>query len=129
MPGEGIAFIFEIEFEPLGRKYRRAACRPASRMRKGQRGVLQHEEAADAAPGFAGNPEPRAVAADEECRDRVTDDAGVQRFEPYRWRPTLIFPRKMKPSVFPLGRDRRAFEWPLVQEKRDCVLYVGHCIW
>jgi hypothetical protein len=129
MLGEGIAFIFEIEFEPLGRKYRRTACRPALRMRKAQRGAPQHEEAADTARGFAGNPEPRAIPADEERWNRVADDAGVQRSELYRGRLDLICRWDMKLLAFSRGRSRRAFRWPLVQEKRDCELYGGHCVW
>src|SRR5215471_2407390 len=81
MLGEPIAAIFEIEFEPFGRKYRGAAARPALLARKRQRGVLAQKEAANPARCFAGNPKPRDVAANEEGRDRIADDAGIQSFE------------------------------------------------
>src|SRR6516162_1261798 len=47
MPGEPIAAIFEIEFEPFGRKYHGAAARPALLARERQRGVLAQKEAAN----------------------------------------------------------------------------------
>ena len=81
MPGERIAAIFEIEFEPFGRKYRGAAARPALLARKRQRRTLEQKEATDSTRCLAGNPKPCAIAADEEGRDRIANDAGIQSFE------------------------------------------------
>lgn len=46
MDDQRIAVIFDIEFEWLGRKYRRAARPPGQFSRKGERRVLEQEDAA-----------------------------------------------------------------------------------
>ena len=74
-----IAPVFEVEFEPLGRIYGRAPRSPAIPSRERQCGVFEQENSADLPVDVAGNPEAFHVAADEKCRDRLVDDAGIER--------------------------------------------------
>ncbi|MDR3490122.1 MAG: hypothetical protein P4M05_35240 [Bradyrhizobium sp.] len=76
---ERVALVIQVEFDPLGWKYCRTACRPAILSRKRNCGVLEQENSADSSLGIAGNPEVIHVAADEKYRDRLVDDAGIER--------------------------------------------------
>jgi hypothetical protein len=69
VPGKGIAFVFQVEFESFGRKNRRASRRLAIPFRKGQRGILKQKNSAGPPSGVTGDPKAVPVAADEECRD------------------------------------------------------------
>src|SRR5216684_9130071 len=73
-----IAFVFEVEFEPLGRKDGCTSRRPAVSPGKRQCGVLQQENSTNLPLGVTGDPEAFLVAANEECRDRLIDDAGIE---------------------------------------------------
>src|ERR1700737_632308 len=46
--------------------------------RRAQCGCLQQENSADLPLGVTSGPEAFLVAADEECRDRLIDDAGIE---------------------------------------------------
>jgi hypothetical protein len=79
--GKRIAFVFQVEFEPLGRKDGCASRRPAIPPGKRQSGVLQQENSADPPLGVTRDPKTFLVAADEKCRDRLIDDAGIERLK------------------------------------------------
>ena len=76
-----ITLIFQIEFEPLGRKYRCASRRPGIPSGKCQGRTFEQENSADLSLDVAGEPETFLVAADEECRNRRIDDAGIERLK------------------------------------------------
>src|SRR5450631_1657070 len=79
--GKRIAFVFQVEFEPLVRKDCCASRRPAIPPGKRQGGVLQQENSADPPLGVTGDPKAFLVAADEKCRDRLIEDAGIERLK------------------------------------------------
>src|SRR5579864_7656613 len=81
-----VALIGKIEFEPFGRKDRRATRSSALGVRKGQRGASEQKDPAGPAPRFARDPQARSVAADEERGDRRAEHVGIRRFEPYACR-------------------------------------------
>jgi len=74
-----IAVVFEVKFEPLGRKYCCASRRPPVLSCKRQCGALKQKNSADLPVGVAGNPEAFLVAADEKCGDRLVDDRRIER--------------------------------------------------
>jgi len=51
------------------------------RLAKRQGGVLQQENSADPSLAVTGDPKTFLVAADEKCRDRLIDDAGIERLK------------------------------------------------
>jgi hypothetical protein len=74
-----IAVVFKVQFEPLARKYGGTAVSPAMLPRKRKRGALEQEDATDPPIDVSGNPETSAVAADEKRRNRLIDDARIER--------------------------------------------------
>lgn len=74
-----IAVVFEVKFEPLGRKYCCASRRSAILSCKRQRGALKQKNSADPSFDVTGNPEAFLVTADEKCGDRLVDDPGIER--------------------------------------------------
>ena len=74
-----VASVFQVEFEPLGRKYGCTSCRLTVPSCEGRSGVLEQENAADLPIDVAGDPEPFLVAADEKRRDQLVDDARIKR--------------------------------------------------
>jgi len=58
-----------------------ASSRPAIPSCKRHSGVLEQENPADLSLDVTGDPEAFLVAADEECRDRLVDDARIQRLK------------------------------------------------
>ena len=76
---ERIAAVLQVEFERLRQIYGGAPRSPAVRPRKRHRGALEQEDAADSAVDVARDPEALPVAADEERRDRLVDDIGIER--------------------------------------------------
>jgi hypothetical protein len=74
-----IAVVFEVKFEPLGRKYCCASRGSAILSCKRQCGVLKQENSADPPFDVTGNPEAFLVTADEKCGDRLIDDPRIER--------------------------------------------------
>src|SRR5258707_15865804 len=74
-----IAVVFEVKFEPLGRKYCCASRRSAILSCKRQRGALKQKNSADPSFDVTGNPEAFLVTADEKCGDRLVDDPSIER--------------------------------------------------
>jgi hypothetical protein len=78
---ERIASVFQIEFEPLGRKdgcpSRRLAIPPGKPTRRSS----SAGNSADPSLAVTGDPKTFLVAADEKCRDRLIDDAGIERLK------------------------------------------------
>ena len=75
-----IAAVFQVELEPLGREmvaHPSAGC--SSLQTTGA--SSQQENSADPAPGVTCDPEALLVASYEKCRDRLADDAGIERHE------------------------------------------------
>src|SRR5664279_2721661 len=66
-----IAFVFQVEFEPLGQMYDCASRRPAIPSCKGQCGGLEQENSTNLPLDVTGNPNSFDVAADEKRRDRL----------------------------------------------------------
>jgi hypothetical protein len=78
---KSIAFVFEVEFEPPGRKYGCTPRRLAISSCKRQCGGLEQKNSADLAVDVTGDSKAFLVAADEKCRDRPVDDAGIERLK------------------------------------------------
>src|SRR5450631_937188 len=78
-----IAAIVQVEFKTLGRINRGAPRRKAVLSCKRHRGAFEQENSADLTVGVAGHPKAFLVAADEKCRDGLTDDGGIERL---KWR-------------------------------------------
>jgi hypothetical protein len=74
-----IAVVFEVKFEPLGRKYCCASSRSAILSCKRQGGVLKQKNSADSPFDVTGDPEAFLVTADEKCGDRLVDDPPIER--------------------------------------------------
>jgi hypothetical protein len=81
MHDKRIAFVFQVELEPLGREYGRTSRWPAIPSCKRHCGVLEQENSADLPVRIAGHPKAFLVAADEERRDRVADDTEIERLK------------------------------------------------
>src|SRR6476646_12152427 len=74
-----IAVVFEVKFEPLGRKYCCASRRSAILSCKRQCGALKQKNSADPPLDVTGNPEAVLVTADEKCGDRLVNDLRFER--------------------------------------------------
>src|SRR5512140_1794890 len=111
---QGVAVVFQVEFEALGQIDGCAARGAAMHSCKGERGVLAQEQAADPSIDVAGDPKALPVAADEECRDRLADDVGIDRPK-RRGAGRALGRRDAGASAFP--RDRwsghlpRSLQW------------------
>jgi len=79
LPDQRIAAVFQVEFEPLGGKYSCACCRPALPSCKRHGRVLEQEDSANPPVDVTGDPKTFLVTADEKCRNRLIDDAGIKR--------------------------------------------------
>src|ERR1700722_15999306 len=101
MHDQRIAVVFDIEFEPLGRKYRCAARPPGDPSRKRERRALEQEDAAVLSLDVARKPKPVAVAPDKECRDRGIENTGIERLK-RRWQ----------------GRTRRGLRFPDIRKTK-----------
>jgi hypothetical protein len=73
-----IAPVIEVEFKPIGREYCGTACGLAVPLCKGERRALEQKNSANLSVDVTGNPEAFLVAADEKCRKRLVDDAGIE---------------------------------------------------
>src|ERR1700739_1201616 len=76
-----IALVFQIEFEPLGWKYCGASQGPRMPSCKRQCRAFEQENPAELPLDVAGEPKAVLVAADKKCRDRLIDDAGIERLK------------------------------------------------
>ncbi len=102
-----IAIIFEVKFEPLGRKYCCASCRSAILSRKRQCGALKQENSTDPPVDVTGNPETFLIAADEKCGDRLVDDPRIETPKLCGNRAGLL--DRQNSGAFPLARRRPRF--------------------
>ena len=79
--GQRIALIFKIEFDRLGRIYGCAPRRPGIPFCKRQGRGLKQENSANLSVDVTGHPKAFYIAADEKRRDRLADNAGVERLK------------------------------------------------
>src|SRR5258706_6444105 len=124
--GKRIAFVFQVEFESLGRKDGCASRRPAIPSCKRQGGVLEQENSADLPLDVTGDPKTFLVAADEKCRDRVVDDAGIERLKLCDDGRTLVGWQDAETFAFPLSCSGRAFRQLLPRNVWVCQLHDVH---
>jgi hypothetical protein len=104
-----IALVFQVEFEPFGWKYGCASRRAAIPSCKRQSGVLQQEYPAGPPLDVTGNPEAFLVAADEKCRDRLADEAGIKRRELRRCDCGLVGRQNTGAPAMTIDRSCRTF--------------------
>src|ERR1700737_1080451 len=120
VPNKRIAFVFQVEFEPLGRKYGCTSRWPAIPFCKRQCGVLEQENSADLPVDVTGNPETFLVTADEKCRDRPVDDAGIERLKLRGDGCGLIGRQDVAASAFRRARSSRAPRRRPLRKVRVC---------